>query len=64
MDSTNADPQMHDRKLAPTYVRHKAIELLSILLADAAIDIDVVARDSGIYDASFMRCRRATDIDL
>jgi hypothetical protein len=42
-------------ELALTYIEHKAVELLSILLADAATDIEVAARDAGISDVSFVR---------
>lgn len=48
-------------ELALTYIEHEAVELLSILLADAATDIEVAARDAGISDASFVRVRRAMD---
>lgn len=48
-------------KLALTYVGREAVELLSILLADAFTDIEVAARDAGISDASFVRLRRAMD---
>lgn len=48
-------------KLAPTYIGREAVELLSILLADAVSDIEVAARDAGISDASFVRLRRAMD---
>lgn len=61
MESTNLDLQMYYRKLAPTYIEHKAVELLSILLADVTNDVEVAARDSGLSDASFVRLRRAMD---
>lgn len=48
-------------KLAPTYIGRQAVELLSILLADVVSDIEIVARDTRIPDASFIRCRRALD---
>ncbi|NYH26007.1 hypothetical protein [Paraburkholderia bryophila] len=57
----NLGLQMPKTKLAPTYVEHEAAELLSILLVDVASDIEVAARDAGISDASFIRCRRALD---
>ena len=47
--------------LALTYIEREAVELLSILLADAATNIEVAARDAGISDASFVRLRRAMD---
>lgn len=61
MDSTNIDLQASGRKLAPTYIERRAIELLSILLNDVATDIEVAARDARISDASFMRLRQAMD---
>lgn len=57
MDSTNPNPQMYERKFAPTYVERRVIELLTILLADVANDVKVAARDAGISDASFARLR-------
>ncbi|MGF6607807.1 hypothetical protein OKW45_002707 [Paraburkholderia sp. WSM4175] len=48
-------------ELALTYSGREAVELLSILLADAVTDIEVAARDAGISDASFVRLRRAMD---
>ncbi|MFM0232884.1 hypothetical protein [Paraburkholderia sediminicola] len=37
------------------------VELLSILLADVANDVEVAARDAGVSDPSFVRLRRAMD---
>jgi hypothetical protein len=51
----------HHCVLALTNFETKAIELLSILLADIADDIEVAARDQQISDASFVRLRRAMD---
>jgi hypothetical protein len=61
MDSTNTGLHASENKFAPTYIERKAVELLSILLADVVTDAEVAARDLQISDASFARLRRATD---
>ena len=55
MKTTNLGLQMPKAKLAAIYIERGAAELLSLLLADVATDIEVVARDLGISDASFVR---------
>jgi hypothetical protein len=61
MDTPRLKSQLHHRTFSVTHIERKAVELLSLLLADVITDVEVAARGLGISDAGFVRLRRALD---
>ncbi|NPT41007.1 hypothetical protein GNZ12_06675 [Paraburkholderia sp. 1N] len=61
MEQSNYACSQSSRRFALTYIANRCADLLNVCLTDAATDIEVASSELLIFDASFVRLRRALD---